>query len=126
MQQVHPGDSLFVYPYMPVQYFLTQARNPTRYSVFAARNDDAQPGERSAGQLQARPPEWLLYMQLSREELLRVFPNGAGLDWRFAELESWMQQNYRPVEGPLRQRRRIPPVAARARSPSRRAPALDS
>ncbi|HSR08097.1 MAG TPA: hypothetical protein VLM42_13170, partial [Bryobacteraceae bacterium] len=59
-----------------------------------------QQGTEVQGELEARPPEWLLYMQLSREELLRVFPNGAKRDWRFAELESWMQKNYRPVEGP--------------------------
>jgi hypothetical protein len=39
-------------------------------------------------------------MPLSREEALRVFPNATGREWRFADLESWMQQNYRPVEGP--------------------------
>ncbi len=25
---VHPGEPLFVYPYMPMHYFLTQAHNP--------------------------------------------------------------------------------------------------
>jgi 4-amino-4-deoxy-L-arabinose transferase-like glycosyltransferase len=100
MQQVHPGDSLFVYPYMPVQYFLTQARNPTRYPYLQPGMMTREQGAEALSELQSRPPEWLLYLQLSREELLRVFPNGAGRDWRFAELESWMQQNYRPVEGP--------------------------
>jgi len=100
MQQVHPGDSLFVYPYMPVQYFLTQARNPTRYPYLQPGMMTREQGAEALSELQSRPPEWLLYLQLSREELLRVFPNGAGRDWRFVELESWMQQNYRPVEGP--------------------------
>jgi 4-amino-4-deoxy-L-arabinose transferase-like glycosyltransferase len=100
MQQVHRGDSLFVYPYMPVQYFVTQAHNPTRYSYLMPGMMTRAQETEALGELEARPPEWLLYMQLSRQELLRVFPNGAGLDWRFAELESWMQQNYRPVEGP--------------------------
>ena len=100
MQQVHPGDSLFVYPYMPVQYFLTQARNPTRFPYLQPGMMTRAQGAEALAQLESRPPEWLLYMQLSREELLRVFPNGADRDWRFAELESWMQQNYRPVEDP--------------------------
>jgi hypothetical protein len=71
-------------------------------------------------ELEARPPEWLLYMQLSREELLRVFPNGADRDWRFARLESWIQQNYRPVENPsisvggYRLWRRVPAAQASA------------
>jgi hypothetical protein len=100
MQQVHAGDSLFVYPYMPVQYFLTQARNPTRYSYLQPGMMTRAQGAETLAQLQLQPPEWLLYMQLSREELLRVFPNGSGRDWSFPELESWMQQNYRAVNGP--------------------------
>jgi hypothetical protein len=100
MQQVHRGDSLFVYPYMPMQYFVTQARNPTRYSYLMPGMMTRTQETEALGELEARPPEWLLYMQLSRKELVRVFPNGAGGDWRFAELESWMQQNYRPVEDP--------------------------
>ena len=31
LEQVRPGQSLFVHPYMPILYFVTQARNPTRY-----------------------------------------------------------------------------------------------
>jgi hypothetical protein len=100
MQEVHPGDSLFVYPYMPVQYFLTQGRNPTRYSYLQPGMMTREQGAEALAQLKSRPPEWLLYMQLSRQELLRVFPNGSDRDWRFAGLESWMQQNYRPVEDP--------------------------
>ena len=100
MQQVHRGDSLFVYPYMPMQYFVTQARNPTRYSYLMPGMMTRSQETEALGELEARPPEWLLYMQLSREELLRVFPNGTDREWRFAELESWMQQNYRPVESP--------------------------
>ena len=100
MQQVHPGDSLFVYPYMPMQYFVTQARNPTRYSYLMPGMMTRSQETEALGELEARPPEWLMYMQLSREELQRVFPNGSDRDWRFAELESWMQRNYRPVEDP--------------------------
>src|SRR5579863_538242 len=35
LAQVHPGQALFVYPYSPIQYFVTQARNPTRFSYLA-------------------------------------------------------------------------------------------
>jgi len=100
MQQVRPGDSLFVYPYSPVQYVLTQAHNPTRYGYLQPGMMTREQGAEALAQLQLRPPEWLLYLQLSREDLLRVFPNGAGLDWRFEDLESWMERNYRPVESP--------------------------
>ncbi len=122
MQQVHAGDSLFVYPYMPVQYFLTQARNPTRYSYLQPGMMTPAQGAETLAQLQSRPPEWLLYMQLSREELLRVFPNGSDRDWRFPELESWMQRKLPACGRSFHPRRRIPVVATPACLRSRRAP----
>jgi hypothetical protein len=100
MQEVGPGASLFVYPYMPVEYFLTQARNPTRYSYLMPGMMTRTQEIEALTELQAQPPEWLLFLQPSPEEFLRVFPNGAGVDWHFAELESWMQNNYKPMETP--------------------------
>ncbi len=32
-EHVKPGQPIFVYPYAPVYYFLSAARNPTRYSL---------------------------------------------------------------------------------------------
>jgi hypothetical protein len=40
---VRPGESVFVYPYAPMYYFLSAARNPTRYSILMYQiNTDAQ------------------------------------------------------------------------------------
>ena len=100
IQEVRPGASLFVYPYMPVEYFLTQARNPTRYSYLMPGMMTRAQEIEALQELQAQPPEWLLFLQPSPEEFLRVFPNGAGVDWHFAELESWMLSNYKPMETP--------------------------
>jgi hypothetical protein len=100
IQEVRPGASLFVYPYMPVEYFLTQTRNPTRYSYMMPGMMTRIQESEALRQLQAEPPEWLLFMQPSPKEFLRVFPNGGSLNWHFAELEAWMQRNYRPVEAP--------------------------
>lgn len=97
---VHPGETLFVYPYMPVQYFLTQGKNPTQYSALGPGMTTPEAEAEGLAELEAAPPEWLLYMQLSREEFLRVFPNGTNLNYRLDTLESWMQRNYRPVEDP--------------------------
>jgi len=100
MAEVHPGDSLFVYPYMPLQYFLTQARNPTRFSYLAPGMMTRAEEMETLAELQVRPPQWLLYLQLSPEEFLRVFPHGSGLNWRFDTLEEWLRANYKPVENP--------------------------
>lgn len=100
LQVVRPGDSLFVYPYMPVQYFLTQARNPTRFPYLQPGMMTRAQEAEALAQLEAAPPEWLLHLQLSREEFLRVFRSGTNLDWRFPTLEAWMERNYQAVEDP--------------------------
>lgn len=101
LRQVLPGETLFVYPYMPMQYFLTQAKNPTRYSYLMPGMMTRSQAAQALNELEARPPEWLLFTQLSPQDFLRVFPNGAGLDWRFTDLETWMHSHYRPADPPV-------------------------
>jgi hypothetical protein len=97
---VHPGASLFVYPYMPLQYFLTQAKNPTRFSFLAPGMMTDREESIALAELRSNPPEWLAYLKLPREEFLRVFPNASDLNWRFPALENWLDENYQPVENP--------------------------
>jgi hypothetical protein len=101
LSKVQPHQSLFVYPYKPLFYFLTQAENPTRYSYI-------QPGlmtHEDAGiilsELKARPPDWVLYMDLNQAEFERVFPSGKKFEAHFPELEDWIKANYRPSGGAL-------------------------
>jgi 4-amino-4-deoxy-L-arabinose transferase-like glycosyltransferase len=96
LREVHPGQTLFVYPYMPVNYFVTQARNPTRFCYLQPGLMTPQDEAVALQQLESQPPEWLLYMPLGREEFLRVFPHGAAFNTRFETLEAWLQKNYRP------------------------------
>jgi len=95
---IHPGDGLFVYPYMPMDYFITQAKNPTRFAfVMPGMMTSTDEGEVLA-ELARHPPEWLMYMQLSRADYLRVFPSATGLNPNFKTIEAWLQSNYQPVE----------------------------
>ena len=95
---VRPGEPLFVYPYMPMHYFLTQARNPTEFSFFSPGMATKREALAALTELQARPPEWVLFMKISREEFLRVVPNGVSAEWRYEALEDWLQQNYLPLQ----------------------------
>ena len=81
---------------MPTFYFLTQARNPTRFAYLAPGMMRAQEEAAALTQLQASPPAWVLYSPLSRQEFLRVFPNATSLSERFERLESWVTANYQP------------------------------
>ncbi len=118
LAKVRPGEGLFVYPYMPIDYFLTQAKNPTRYAYLNPGMSTARDAGVALEGLEADPPEWLLYLKLSREEFLRIFPNGSNLDFRYETLEAWLEKNYQPVQNPdvtvsgYRLWRRMDPVQA--------------
>ena len=96
---VLPGQSLFVYPYKPLLYFLTQAENPTRYSYLAPGMMTPEDARLAVVELQRKPPDWVLYFDLAPEEFARVFPAAAGHSPHFPELESWLKANY--VDAPL-------------------------
>ena len=100
LARVQPGQSLFVYPYKPLFYFLTQAGNPTRYPYLQPGLMSDQDVRMALSELEARPPEWVLYMDLSQAEFERVFPSGKGFNSHHPQLEGWIQANYRPVGGP--------------------------
>jgi hypothetical protein len=97
LTQVRPGTGLFVHPYLPLFYFLTQARNPTRYSYLAPGMMAFAEEQQTLADLEQRPPEWVLYLPLTREEFLRVFPNATGLDNRFNAIEHWISEHYAPT-----------------------------
>ena len=126
IQTVRPGDSLFVYPYMPMQYVVTQARNPTRYSYLMPGMMTRIQETEALGELEARPPEWLLYMQLSPQDFhARVSEwSRPGLALRGARILDAAQLC--SCRRTLGERGRISPVAARSRRRSRRAAAIDS
>jgi len=100
LSRVHPHQSLFVYPYKPLLYFLTQTDNPTRYSYLAPGMMTGEDAGFVLSDLQASPPEWVLYMDLDRAEFERVFPAGKGFDPHYPQLESWIQANYRSASCP--------------------------
>ncbi len=100
LARVRPHQSLFVYPYKPLFYFLTQAENPTRYSYLAPGMMTAQDALVALSELQSRPPDWVLYMDLTQAEFERVFPSGKSFDAHFPTLENWIKANYRSSGGP--------------------------
>ncbi|HTB19683.1 MAG TPA: hypothetical protein VK708_16290 [Bryobacteraceae bacterium] len=100
LSRVQPGQSLFVYPYKPLLYFLTQAENPTRFPYLQAGLMTDEDVRTALSELKARPPEWVLYMDLSQAEFERVFPSGKGFDSHHPQLEGWIKKNYRPTDCP--------------------------
>jgi hypothetical protein len=100
LSRVQPKQSLFVYPYKPLLYFLTQADNPTRYSYLQAGLMTEEDVRTALSELKARPPAWVLYMDLSQSEFERVFPSGKGFNSHHPEMENWIKANYRATDCP--------------------------
>lgn len=92
--RVEPGQSLFVYPYKPLLYFLTQTENPARFPYLQPGLMTHRDADVVLSELQTRPPQWVLYMALDRPEFERVFPSAHGLDPHYPQLERWIQTHY--------------------------------
>jgi hypothetical protein len=98
LECVHPGDTLYVHPYRPMLYVLTQAHNPTRYMYVlpgVMTSDDAAAALKD---LETTPPKFVIYLQLERADYLRVFPNAYNLNHRFSRIEDWIAREYVPIE----------------------------
>lgn len=87
---------VFCFPYLPVYYFLTLGRNPTRFSYL-------QPGlmtdadERSAlAELAAHPPPAVIYQNVTPQMILRIWPHTDPSRLRLRRLESYLGCAYHP------------------------------
>lgn len=101
LAEVRPGQSLYVHPYLPLFYFLTQTGNPTRYSYLAPGMMGAAEENSARKDLERSPPDWILYLQVRREDYLKVFPSAAGASLHYPRIEDWIGANYAPLEHPL-------------------------
>jgi len=91
---IRRGETLFVFPYQPMLYFLTAARNPTRYS-FVQPGMMSQEDERAVtNQLKDSPPQWLLYAEFSPQDYLRVWPSSNPRDLRMPAIEDFIREYY--------------------------------
>ena len=95
---VRPGDSIYVHPYLPLLYFLTQARNPTRYSYLAPGMMTEKEADDALNALQNHPPDWILYLRIEPESYLRVFPSADPQRVRYPEIERWIAAHYAPTD----------------------------
>ena len=96
-RRIQPGDSLFVFPYLPMVYFVTGGKNPTRYSFM-------QPGMMNAGDeasviadLRAHPPKWIVWHDFSDARIMSNWPNTDPARLHFLGIERFFAENYRVV-----------------------------
>jgi hypothetical protein len=95
--RVIPGDSLFVYPYLPLVYFLTGAQNPTPYSFLQPGMMQASDYEAALSALRARPPQWVFYFGLSLATYHGIWPAADPRALNLTPVDHFILANYHPV-----------------------------
>lgn len=96
--RVTPADTLFVYPYRPLLYFVTGAHNPTQYSFLQPGMFPDQDEQEALRQLRANPPRWILHARVSPEQLLVLWPSSDPRRLHMPSIEAFLGENYREME----------------------------
>jgi 4-amino-4-deoxy-L-arabinose transferase-like glycosyltransferase len=93
---VSAGESMLVYPYLPLYYYLTATRSPGRYECLLPGLHSPQQAEELRSELDADRTRVVLFAPLYREEVIRQFPavTLAGLAAR-DPVEDYISTHYR-------------------------------
>jgi hypothetical protein len=94
-QEIPRGSKAFIFPNLPIAYFLTLSENPTRYSSL-------QPGMMSIAdetaaleELAQNPPQRVIYYDLPEWQILRLWPGSDPARLRLTQIESYLASHYR-------------------------------
>jgi hypothetical protein len=96
--RVAPGQSLYVYPYLPVAYVLTKSINPTPYSFLQPGMMTERDETTALAALKQNPPKFALFSIPRESDMLRIWPNSDRSRLRMKVLERWIESTYEPVE----------------------------
>ncbi len=97
--RVKQSDTLFVFPYRPLLYFVTGAHNPTRYSFLQPGMFSDQDEAQALSELRTHPPQWVFYTHVLPEAYLRIWPGSDPQRLRMAGIEDFLRENYQETEG---------------------------
>jgi hypothetical protein len=97
-QTVGNGDDFFAFPYLPIAYFLTGGRNPTRYSFLQPGMMSDADEQSALDALTRSPPSKVLYMDVPTSAYLRLFPSSDPARLRMRRIEIWLGRCYERSE----------------------------
>jgi hypothetical protein len=97
-QNVAAGESVFVYPYYPMYYFLASVRNPTRYSILMYHINTPQQFDEVIRDLEAAQVEYVLWDTLvAGANLTEWFPGYQDPPATEQRLERYLDSRYRLI-----------------------------
>jgi len=94
---VKPGEKLFAYPYVPIVYFVTGARNVSRFAFLQPGFHTEQDERIAASDLLARPPDKVVFFDTPEGDLLRVWPASDRSRLKLRYLETFVGERYEPI-----------------------------
>ena len=94
LDNVHPGDTLFVYPFMPTLTFLTQAKNPTAFTFIQPGMMKEPEANALLDDLKRTKPHWIVWFPWTRQDFVRIFPGAKNLPHDYPRIQSWVEANY--------------------------------
>ena len=97
-QRIPEGESVFVFPYLPVINYMLKTRNPTSYAWLQpgmmSREDEAI----VLHELEAGPPKFILRQYYPDVRVLNVWPNSDRSRMRFPSIEDFIASRYMAVD----------------------------
>ena len=91
---VQPGEKIFVYPYPPIAYFVTRATNISRFSVLQPGLFTVDDEKQATDDLRRRPPSKVIYMDVAKEQFLRIWPASDPNRLELKHLHDFVTANY--------------------------------
>src|SRR5579863_10114127 len=85
-------------PRFPLLYFLTLTKNPARYSYLQPGMMGDREEQSVLADLRRSPPHWVMFLRVTPEQYLRVFPSTDPARLHFRAIESWIDSHYVPVD----------------------------
>ena len=96
-KHVPPGEGIFIYPYPPMEYFLSDTTNPTRYSLLAYNYNTPAQFEEVVRSLEQYEVKYVLWNKNIVDEVLpKIYP-GTPPTQRI--MEPYLESHYRQIWG---------------------------
>jgi hypothetical protein len=92
--QISSEQTVFVFPYWPVFYFTTGARNPTRFSYLQPGMFPKQDEEEVLDTLRTHPPDAVVYRHIDQASYLRIWPSSDPARLRMPAIENFFGARY--------------------------------
>jgi hypothetical protein len=97
-RRIQPGDSLFVFPYLPVLYPLLDAHNPTRFLYLQPGMMTAEDEREAIKEVAAGKPHWVIVAEINQQTVLAAWPHSDPARIPMEAMHLYLRTHYRQVD----------------------------